>query len=204
MRNKKHNIRFTKLYKKWYTLLIVSLLLTFLVSIFSSTPFLKDTEMKMLDYRFQLDPTPEKADTNIVIIAIDDGSLDFFSENGISWPWPRSFYGYAVNYLTDAGARSVIFDMQFYEKDIEREETIADETDNIFADAIKNNGKVYLGAQLIKDANDIHPKVNDFVVDDQQTDLLPFQGIRAPIEPFLINNSDYGRSFNQRLNHCLQ
>lgn len=107
MRNKKHNIRFTKLYKKWYTLLIVSLLLTFLVSIFSSTPFLKDTEMKMLDYRFQLDPTPEKADTNIVIIAIDDGSLDFFSENGISWPWPRSFYGYAVNYLTDAGARSI-------------------------------------------------------------------------------------------------
>ena len=192
MRNKKHNIRFTKLYKKWYTLLIVSLLLTFLVSIFSSTPFLKDTEMKMLDYRFQLDPSPEKADTNIVIIAIDDGSLDFFSENGISWPWPRSFYGYAVNYLTDAGARSVIFDMQFYEKDIEREETIADETDNIFADAIKNNGKVYLGAQLLKDANDIHPKVNDFVVDDQQTDLLPFQGIRAPIEPLLINNKSIG------------
>lgn len=192
MRNKKYNIRFTKLYKKWYTLLIGSLLLTFLVSIFSSTPFLKDTEMKMLDYRFQLDPTPEKADTNIVIIAIDDGSLDFFSENGISWPWPRSFYGYAVNYLTEAGARSVIFDMQFYEKDIEREETTAEETDNIFADAIKNNGKVYLGAQLLKDTNDIHSKINEFSINDQQTDLPPFQGIRAPIEPFLLNNKSIG------------
>ena len=118
MKNRKHTIRLIKLYKKWYILLTVSLLLTLLVSFLTSTSFLKDTEMKMLDYRFQLDPTPEKADTNIVIIAIDDSSLDFFSENGISWPWPRSFYGYVVNYLTDAGARSVIFDMQFYEKDL--------------------------------------------------------------------------------------
>lgn len=192
MRDKKQSIRLTKLYKKWYALLAASLLLTWLVSFFSSTPFLKDMEMKMLDYRFQLDPVPEKADTNIVIIAIDDGSLDFFSENGISWPWPRSFYGYAVNYLTEAQARSVIFDMQFYEKDIEREETTAQETDIIFADAIKDNGKVYLGAQLLKDANEIHPKVNDFSMVGKRIDLPPFQGIRAPIEPFLLNNKSVG------------
>ena len=192
MKNRKHTIRLIKLYKKWYILLAVSLLLTSLVSFFSSTPFLKDTEMKMLDYRFQLDPVPEKADTNIVIIAIDDSSLDFFSENGISWPWPRSFYGYVVDYLTEAGARTVIFDMQFYEKDIEREETTAEETDNIFVDAIKNNGKVYLGVQLLKDTNDIHSKVNEFSIDDQQIDLPPFQGIRAPIEPFLLNNKSIG------------
>ncbi|NQT65084.1 MAG: adenylate/guanylate cyclase domain-containing protein [FCB group bacterium] len=192
MKNKKQTIRLIKLYKKWYTLLAASLLLTLLVSFFSSTPFLKDTEMKMLDYRFQLDPAPEKADTNIVIIAIDDASLDFFNENGISWPWPRSFYGYAVNFLTDAGARSVIFDMQFYEKDIEREETTALETDNIFSDAIKNNGKVYLGAQLLKDANYIHPKVNEFSINDKQIYLQPFRGIRAPIEPFLLNNRSIG------------
>ncbi len=192
MKNKKKTIRLTKLYKKWYILLSASLFLTLLISFFSSTPFFKDIELKMLDYRFQLDPTPERADTNIVIIAIDDGSLDFFSENGISWPWPRSFYGYAVNFLTEAGARTVIFDMQFYEKDIEREETTAEETDNIFADAIKNNGKVYLGVQLLKDANYIHSKVNEFSINDQQTDLPTFQGIRAPIEPFLINNRSIG------------
>ena len=192
MSNKKQTIRITKLYKKWYILLIASIFITILVGFFSSTPFLKDIEMKMLDYRFQLDPVPEKADTNIVIIAIDDASLDFFSENGISWPWPRSFYGYAVNYLTEAGARSVIFDMQFYEKDIEREETTADETDNIFAEAIKNNMKVYLGVQLLKDANSFHSDVNKFSIDTKQSDLLPFQGIRAPIEPFLLNNRSIG------------
>ena len=192
MKNKRQTIRLTKLYKKWYTLLVASLFLVLLVSLLSSTSLLKDIEMKMLDYRFQLDPIPERADTNIVIIAIDDSSLDFFNENGISWPWPRSFYGYAVDYLSEAGARSVIFDMQFYESDIEREETTAQETDNIFADAIKNNGKVYLGVQLLKDANDFLPEVNDFSIDDQQIDLPSFQGIRAPIEPFLLNNRSIG------------
>jgi len=192
MNNKKQAIRLTKLYKRWYILLVASIIIASLIGLLSSTPFFKDIEMKMLDYRFQLDPIPAKADTNIVIIAIDDGSLDFFSENGISWPWPRSFYGYAVNYLTEAGARSVIFDMQFYEKDIEREETTADETDSIFAEAIKNNMKVYLGVQLLKDANNIHPKINEFSIDEQQSDLLPFQGIRAPIEPFLVKNKSIG------------
>ena len=188
MNNRKNRIRLTKLYKKGYALLIASVLITSLVWLFSSAPFFKDIEMKMLDYRFQLDPVPEKADTNIVIIAIDDGSLDFFSENGISWPWPRSFYGYVVNYLTATGARSVIFDMQFYEKDIEREETTAQETDNIFAEAIKNNMKVYLGVQLLKDASNFHAKVNDFSTAEQHPDLIPFKGIRAPIEPFLLSN----------------
>lgn len=192
MNNRKNRIRLTKLYKKWYALLIASVLITSLVWLFSSAPFFKDIEMKMLDYRFQLDPVPEKADTNIVIIAIDDGSLDFFSENGISWPWPRSFYGYVVNYLTAAGARSVIFDMQFYEKDIEREETTAQETDNIFAEAIKNNMKVYLGVQLLKDASNFHAKVNDFSTAEQHPDLIPFKGIRAPIEPFLLSNRSIG------------
>jgi len=192
MNNTKQKVRIIKLYKKWYSLLAVSLLLTLIISFFSSTPFLQDIEMKMLDYRFQLDPVPEKADTNIVIIAIDDSSLDFFRDNGISWPWPRSFYGYVVNYLTSAGARSVIFDMQFYEKDIEREETTAEETDHVFAEAIKNNGNVYLGAQLLKDKNEIHSRIYDFSIAGKSLDIPAFQGIRAPIEPFLLSNRSIG------------
>lgn len=192
MKNKKQKIRLTKLYKKWYVLLAASFILAIIIFLFNKTPFLQDTEMKMLDYRFQLGPVPEKADTNIVIVAIDDSSLDFFSENGISWPWPRSFYGYALDYLTEAGARSVIFDMQFYEKDIEREETTAEETDNIFAEAIKNNGKVYLGVQLLKDENKIHKKVYDYALSKKESDLETFLGIRAPIESFLQHNKSIG------------
>jgi len=192
MKNKKQKIRFIKLYKKWYVLLAASFLLTLLIFFFSQTPFLQDTELKMLDYRFQLDPAEEKADTNVVIIAIDDSSLDFFSENGISWPWPRSFYAYALDYLTIAKARSVIFDMQFYEKDIEREETTADQTDQTFADAIKNNGKVYLGAQLLEDKTAVNSKVYDYATSENIQGLETYLGIRAPIEPFLNNNRSIG------------
>lgn len=192
MKNTKQKIRLIQLYKKWYFLLIISLLLTILVSYLSFNSFFEDLEMKMLDYRFQLDPRPEKADTNVVIIAIDDSSLDFFSNNGISWPWPRSFYGHVVNYLTQAGARSLIFDMQFYEKDIEREETTAKKTDGFFAKKIRESGEVYLGTQLLKDPTEIPSEIAEISIKPKQKKILSFRGIKAPIEPFLESARSIG------------
>jgi adenylate cyclase len=155
---------------------------------------MQETELKLLDYRFRLDPIPERADTSIVLVAIDDFSLDFFSENGISWPWPRSFYCYAVDYFTSAGARSVIFDMQFYEPDIDREETYAEETDGMFADAIENSGCIYLGSQLLLDSTFVHPYVSNSTIpiDDNFEPEITFSGIRAPIDPFITTARSIG------------
>ncbi|MCF7858380.1 MAG: adenylate/guanylate cyclase domain-containing protein [Candidatus Cloacimonetes bacterium] len=192
MIKKTRSVKFSKLYKKWYFILIIAFFLTLIINLISSFPFLVDIEKKVLDYRFILDPTVAKADTNILIIAIDDSSLDFFSENGISWPWPRSFYGHVVNFLTRAEVRSVLFDMQFYEKDIEREETTAEETDDMFAEAIRANGNVYLGSQMLHDANKINSKVYNFARQTRITDLPAYNGIRAPIEPFLLSTKSIG------------
>ncbi|MCD4796839.1 MAG: adenylate/guanylate cyclase domain-containing protein [Candidatus Cloacimonetes bacterium] len=186
MKEKLHKIRLSKLYKKWYILIPVAAVLTVLVFLVCSISFIQETEYKFLDSRFKLNPVPQKADTNIVIIAIDDYSLDFFSENGISWPWPRSFYGYTVDYFTSAGARSIIFDMQFYEPDIDREETYAEETDGMFANAIENNGNVYLGTQLLLDSTYIHPELIKFSIPLKEKEkLYKYNGVRAPIDPFI-------------------
>ena len=194
MKENTHKFRLTKLYKKWYVLLAASLILTLFVYAFCSTSFMQETELKLLDQRFRLDPIPDKADTNIVLVAIDDFSLDFFNENGISWPWPRSFYGHAVDYFTSAGARSVIFDMQFYEPDIDREETYAEETDGMFASSIANNGSIYLGSQLLLDSTFVHPLVSNSTINienkfDTETS---FSGIRAPIDPFITSARSIG------------
>ena len=194
MKENTHKFRLTKLYKKWYVLLAASLILTLFVYAFCSTSFMQETELKLLDQRFRLDPIPDKADTNIVLVTIDDFSLDFFSENGISWPWPRSFYGHAVDYFTSAGARSVIFDMQFYEPDIDREETYAEETDGMFASSIANNGSIYLGSQLLLDSTFVHPLVSNSTINienkfDTETS---FSGIRAPIDPFITSARSIG------------
>ena len=188
MKEKSHKIRLSKLYKKWYILLPTAVILTTLIFLVCFIPFLQETEHKFLDSRFRLDPVPEKADTNIVLVAIDDYSLDFFIENGISWPWPRSFYSYAVDYFTKAGAKAVIFDMQFYEPDIDREETYAEETDGMFADAIENNDNVYLGTQLLLDSTYIHPGLAEFSIPiskEEKTSLYKYNGVRAPIDAFI-------------------
>ncbi len=194
MKKNTHKFRLTKLYKKWYVLLAASLILTLFVYAFCSTSFMQETELKLLDYRFRLDPIPERADTSIVLVVIDDFSLDFFSENGISWPWPRSFYSYAVDYFTLAGAASVIFDMQFYEPDIDREETYAEETDGMFASAIANNGSIYLGSQLLLDSTYIHTFVSNSTIsiDDKFDPEITFSGIRAPIDPFITSARSIG------------
>ena len=182
------------MYKKWYVLAAAALIITVLVFIFSLSDFVKETELKLLDYRFRLDPVPEKADTNVVIVAIDDFSLDFFSENGISWPWPRSFYGYAVDFFTLAGAKAVIFDVLFYEPDIDREETFAEETDGDFAEAIERNGHIYLGTQLLLDSTYIHPAVKNSEI--KQGGKYSFQedykGLRFPIDAFIRTTRSIG------------
>jgi len=73
MINKKTDIN--KLIKKWNFLLFTAVVLTLLVYAFCSTPFMQETQLKLLDNFFRLDPTPAKADTNIVLIAIDDYSI---------------------------------------------------------------------------------------------------------------------------------
>ncbi len=192
MINKKTDIN--KLIKKWNFLLFTAVVLTLLVYAFCSTPFMQETQLKLLDNFFRLDPTPAKADTNIVLIAIDDYSLDFFNENGISWPWPRSFYGFAMDYFTNAGVRSVIFDMQFYEPDIDREETYAWETDAAFAEALKRNSNTFLGSQLLIDTTFVHNEIaiSSCDVSGEYPYSHIFKGIRAPIDTLLKANKAIG------------
>ncbi|MFC1887832.1 CHASE2 domain-containing protein [Candidatus Cloacimonadota bacterium] len=188
MDRKKTSIKFSRIYKKWYSLAGVSIILTIVLFFISQTSFMQEIEYKTTDQRFRFEAIPERADSNVVIIAIDDSSLEFFSSNGISWPWPRSYYAYVVDYLTACGARSVLFDMQFYEPDIDREETYAEETDGAFAESIKNNGNVFLGIQLSMDSIGTDIDLDRFSVTIHNKDknkARAYYGLIAPLEIFL-------------------
>lgn len=189
-----NTINIAKDIKKWQFLLLAALVVTALVYAFCSIPFMQETEYKLLDHRFRLDPQPAKADSNIVLIAIDDYSLDFFRDNGISWPWPRSFYRFAMDYFTAAGAASVIFDMQFYEADIDREETYAWETDAAFAAAIQKNGNVFLGSQLLIDSTFVHAGIEKSSVEllGSYPFSVHFRGLRAPLDTLLVSMQALG------------
>ena len=69
--------------------------------------------LKVLDWQMRLLAEPERAGRDIVLIEVDQASLDHFEEEGISWPWPRTLYAPIVSYLSAAGAKAVLFDILF-------------------------------------------------------------------------------------------
>ena len=79
------------------------------------------------------------ADTSIVILAIDDNSLEAFRRELGRWPWPRETQAAIVDYLSNAGARLIVFDITFPEPDIDRP---ADDT--MFGQSIAASGRVVL------------------------------------------------------------
>ncbi len=112
-------------------------------SLIYSLTIIKDLENRLLDYRFSNWNEDVQPDSNIVLISIDDGSLDYFNQNGISWPWPRSFYAHLLDYFSIVGAKTVIFDMSFSHPDADRSYTDSEETDGLFASALqRKNGSI--------------------------------------------------------------
>ena len=75
----------------------------------------------------------------VVLVEIDQESIDFYSRNfQTAWPWPRSFYARAVDFLAAAGARAVAIDMVFSEPSLYGGE------DEWLAASMKKSGRVFM------------------------------------------------------------
>jgi adenylate cyclase len=95
----------------------------------------KIAELKALDHLYQRYADPAKAGKDIVLVAIDEASLETFGR----WPWPRDRHGYMVHFLKAAGAKAIVFDVLFSEPDKDSEEY-----DQSFADEVLAAGNVFL------------------------------------------------------------
>ena len=82
----------------------------------------------------------------VVIVDIDQRSLEMMNDMAGSWPWPRSVHGELIDYLAGQGPRAVAFDVLFNEADIYRPEH-----DAMFADAVARNPNVWLAMVLNSD-----------------------------------------------------
>lgn len=135
--------------------LIAALLLSLssaivVIALFQMKAF-ESIELKTLDLRFQLFAQPERANKDIVMVMIDEKSLEYFSDNRVPWPWPRDFYAKLVQYLHRGGAKAVVFDILFADNDIDRLSTTAEQTDGEFAAEMQKAGNVILGVHLRND-----------------------------------------------------
>jgi len=186
---------YVKHYKKWYLILLSACVIALLAFAIDQIETVQEIELKTMDYRFVQFPITSRSDTNIVLVAIDKNSLDFFSDNGISYPWPRDFYAHAMNYFSAVGARTVLFDMLFYEPDLRRAETDPEETDGAFAQAIQRAGNVVLGAEMQFDSSSVPKKLSAFAINikgDSIPQSHPYSGIELPIDTLLQATESIG------------
>lgn len=189
----KKGLRFSKLYKKWYFLIITAVVIAVLTSLLGELTFFEDMEKRAFDYRFILQSDSEEDTENVVIIAIDESSLNHFARNNVYWPWPREYYAVALEYFAASGAKSVVFDIMFFDPDYH-----SDSYDRRLADNIASYGKAVLAAMFLPDATEKRDVPERISVDPDENikkDLPSADGIALPLDIFL-NSTDYVGTVN--------
>ena len=79
------------------------------------TPPMEIAEAKSYDLRTGWLANPAEADSSIVVIAVDENSLDVYGDTYGRWPWDRGAMGILLRFAAAGGARAVVFDIQFPE-----------------------------------------------------------------------------------------
>lgn len=97
--------------KKFRYLIYPALVLIFIQIIFSISVF-DNLEHKAQDSLFRLRGVQTITDS-VVIVALDD---ETFNARLTSWPFPRADHAKLIENLTAAGARQIIFDIEFTEE----------------------------------------------------------------------------------------
>ena len=111
----------------------VSLPALFILLLLASyTHFFDSIELDTLDLRVQLRPKPTTSD-KIVFVEIDDETLKTFGQ----YPLPREYHAGLIKALTDAGARSIFFDIIF-------SDATNAASDDALKEAIRDAKNIYL------------------------------------------------------------
>jgi HD-GYP domain-containing protein (c-di-GMP phosphodiesterase class II) len=108
------------------------------------THLIDGLEHDSLRARFSLRDAPRHS--GVAVVAIDDAT---FAELKQQWPFKRSLHGHVIDRLHAAGAREIVYDVQFTEPTIPRE-------DGALYDALARSG----GAVLVTGETDGHGHTN--------------------------------------------
>ncbi len=103
-----------------------------------SGTFFARLEKRTVDLRFlNLPADASAADPDIVVVEIDEDSIQALEPAVGRWPWPREVHAAFLDYMKRAGARLVAFDIQFSERDLNNPES-----DRAFVQATAEAGNV--------------------------------------------------------------
>jgi len=182
---------------KYVIACLIGLSVFTLVVLLDFTGVYSSLDYKVYDIKVNNSVESLKADTNIVLVTVDQKSLDFFEGNGNSWPWPREFYALVLDYLKAANAKVVFFDIDFSASEIERLEISAKDSELRFAQSIADFENVVLVTSLEKGSNSI--QTNNDILNKHlfkqkilNYPMVNYSSAVAPLESFQRNCAGLG------------
>lgn len=125
------------------TQLLIALGAFILAVLVSVTDLIQGLELRTLDARFRYRGAVDVDSSGIIIVGIDDQSYDELPDR---WPFPREYYARMIRNLKKAGARMVVFDVQFTEPDAK-----SAGGDSILAAAVTEAGNVVLAGKVLEE-----------------------------------------------------
>jgi adenylate cyclase len=108
---------------------------------------LDTTEARLTDSFLRHHAAQFPADANIIIVDIDDASMQAMQEIAGLWAWPREIHADLLDALSEFAPRAVVFDIAFSERDLKHPKSDARLSTSLQAMA----PHAYLAATLIDD-----------------------------------------------------
>jgi len=136
--------------KKLFRGLAVGALVFLAAVLLHALNVLRPLEWKSWDLRLHLLSDPSRASRDIVLILIDQESLDVYEKSqGMPWPWPRQMHAVFVDYLKAGGAKALFLDLILSETS-----RYGVEDDEILSRAMAASGNVFVPFFLSGEARD--------------------------------------------------
>ncbi len=127
--------------------LFTGFLVTSAVWSISRLEFHDNLERSTLDLRFRLSPTPGQADSSVILVLLDGGSMD-----RLPWPVPRQLYADVLALLQDWGADVVAFDILF-----DLPSVYSAVEDSMFGEVASRGNTTFVMALLQREGSPIPP-----------------------------------------------
>lgn len=98
------------------------------------------------DWVLEKNANRRAASADIVIIDIDQKSLETMNEVAGSWPWPRAIHAELLSAIAAHQPKAIVFDVLFNEPD-----TFRADSDQLFRDTVLQLHNIYLPSTLLVD-----------------------------------------------------
>lgn len=113
-------------------------------------------ERKTIDIRMKICRSEKIAPSEIVLILIDESSLNALNTITGRWPWPRDIHADIIDFLSFCGAKSILLDIMFTENELTQGQPglESDSHDMRLVESTRGAGNTVHGFQILRDNAD--------------------------------------------------